>query len=414
MRVMSACFKAARSYYESLPGDASPLWRDPIRIAFDVSQAGPRKAGCGYYAAALLEGLLAAGGEHAFTLLGSFGDFVHQPLQALQLPRRGCSWGPRHLLRRHAERFWADRHRVEGLLAGVDLVHANNFWCPPWPLRSALVYTLYDMSFADHPEWHREGNRLGCFSGVQRAAVHADWIVAISQASRRAFLRHFPHVAPERVRVIYPGSRFDQPGFQVRPRRPRNAPWLEHRPFLLSTGTIEPRKNQLFLLEVYSRFRSRGGAAIPLVLAGRQGWLMEDFQRHLAASPWAGDVHWLGYVSDAELAWLYRHCLVNLYPSHYEGFGLPVLEGMGLGAPVICSDRTSLPEIVGEAGVLLPPDGAEAWVAALERLVTEPQQRLALAEAGRRRARHFDWQGSAQALLELYGEAVASTAERRL
>lgn len=372
-----------------------------------------RKAGCGYYAAALLDALLAVGGDHAFTLLGSFGDFVHQPLQALQPPRPDCRWGPRHLLRSQVEGFWRDRQRVAGLLAGMDLVQANNFWCPPWPLRPALVYTLYDMSFAEHPAWHRERNRLGCFNGVQRAAVNADWIVAISQASRQAFLRHFPHVPAERVRVIYPGSRFDQPGFQVRPRRPRSAPWLERRPFLLSTGTIEPRKNQLFLLEVYARFRARGGSAIPLVLAGGQGWLMDDFQQHLAACPWSSDVHWLGYVSDAELAWLYRHCLINLYPSHYEGFGLPVLEGLGFGAPVICSDRTSLPEIVGDAGVLLPPDGAEAWVAALERLVAEPQQRLSLAEAGRRRARQFDWQGSAQALLELYGEAVACTAARR-
>jgi glycosyltransferase involved in cell wall biosynthesis len=378
-----------------------------------VSQAGPRKAGCGFYAAALLDGLLAAGGDHAVTLLGSFGDFVHQPLMALQPPRSGCRWGPRHLWRGQAERFWNDPRRVGRLLHGVDLVQANNFWCPPWPLRPALVYTVYDMSVAEHPCWHRESNRLGCFSGLQRASVHADWFVAISQASRQAFLSHFPHVAPERVRVIYPASRFDQPGFQAKPRLPRAAPWLTQSPFLLSTGTIEPRKNQLFLLEVYARFRARGGAAIPLVLAGGQGWLMDDFQRHLADYPWAGDVHWLGYVRDAELAWLYRHCLVNLYPSYYEGFGLPVLEGMGMGAPVICSDRTSLPEIVADAGVLLPPDALEAWVVALEQLVAEPERRAYLAAAGQRRARQFDWQGSVQALLELYGEAVASTAARR-
>jgi glycosyltransferase involved in cell wall biosynthesis len=390
---------------------ASPA-NSPIRIAFDVSQAGPRKAGCGFYAAALVESLLAAGTDHRFTLLGSFGDFVHLPLMALLPPRRGCRWGPRHLLRRQAQRFWNDRQAVARLLNGVDVVQANNFWCPPWPVRPALVYTVYDLSFAEHPEWHRERNRLGCFQGMQRAAVQADGFVAISEASRRAFLRHFPHVKAGRVQVIYPASRFDQPGLDLKPRRPRAAPWLEHTPFLLSTGTIEPRKNQLFLLEVYARFRARGGAAIPLVLAGGQGWLMEAFQQHLASFPWASDVHWLGYVSDAELAWLYGHCLINLYPSHYEGFGLPVLEGMGFGAPVICSDRTSMPEIVGEAGVLLPPDALEAWVRALEDLVGEPQRRSLLAEAGRRRARRFAWQDSAKALLALYGEAVARAASR--
>lgn len=378
-----------------------------------MSQAGPRKAGCGFYAAALLEALLASPGEHQLTLLGSFGSFAHQPLQALRPPRAGCRWGPRLLLRGQAECFWGDRQRVERSMAGVDVVHANSFWSPPWPLRPALVYTVYDLSFAEHPDWHRQRNRLGCFEGMQRAAAWADWFVAISEASRRAFLRHFPHVAPERVRVIYPASRFNQPGFAPRPRPPRAARWLAHQPFLLSTGTIEPRKNQLFLLEVYGRYRAQGGAAMPLVLAGGQGWLMDDFRQRLARFPWAADVHWLGYVSDAELAWLYSHCLVNLYPSHYEGFGLPVLEGMGLGAPVICSNSTSLPEIVAQAGVLLSPNDGDAWVAALMGLVTEPARRQALAAAARARAASFNWQASAAALLELYDEAATSAARSR-
>lgn len=375
-----------------------------------MSQAGPRKAGCGFYAAALLEALLAMHGDHQLTLLGSFGSFAHQPLQALQLPRPGCRWGPRLLRRRQAERFWNDRQRVQRCFSGVDLVHANSFWSPPWPLRPPLVYTVYDLSFAEHPDWHRQSNRLGCFAGMQRAAAWADWFVAISEASRHAFLRHFPHVPAERVRVIYPASRFNQPGFAPRPQPPLKARWLAQRPFLLSTGTIEPRKNQLLLLEAYGRFRAQGGARMPLVLAGGKGWLMDDFKQQLARFPWAADVHWLGYVSDAELAWLYSHCLINLYPSHYEGFGLPVLEGMGFGAPVICSNTTSLPEIVGDCGMLLPPNDVDAWVAALMDLVGKPERRQALAEEARARATQFDWRQSAAALLELYAEAACSSA----
>ena len=378
-----------------------------------MSQAGPRKAGCGFYAAALLEALLSMPGDHQLTLLGSFGSFAHQPLQALQPPRRGCRWGPRLLLRSQAARFWNRRQRVERCLSGVDLLHANSFWSPSWPVRPALVYTVYDLSFAEHPDWHRQSNRLGCFAGMQRAAAWADWFVAISEASRNAFLRHFPHVPAERVRVIYPASRFSQPGFAFQPQAPRAARWLADRPFLLSTGTIEPRKNQLFLLEAYGRFRAQGGMPVPLVLAGGEGWLMDDFQHQLARFPWAADVHWLGYVSDAELAWLYSHCLINLYPSHYEGFGLPVLEGMGFGAPVICSNTTSLPEIVAEAGMLLPPDDGDAWVAALVALTAMPERRKALAGAARARARSFDWQRSAVALLGLYEDAVSEARSRR-
>ncbi len=159
-------------------------------------------------------------------------------------------------------------------------------------------------------------------------------------------------------------------------------------------------------MEVYNRFRERGGASIPLVLAGGKGWLMEGFERDLAASPYASDIHLLGYVSDRELIWLYRHCLLNLYPSHYEGFGLPVLVGMGLGAPVICSNSTSLPEIVADAGVLLDPADADGWVEALESLVADASRRGALAAAARERARAFDWQVSTRQLLDLYGEAA--------
>jgi glycosyltransferase involved in cell wall biosynthesis len=381
-----------------------------LRIGFDVSQTGPRKAGCGFYAAALIDGLLAADSGHHFTLFTSFGDFFHDPTQAAAFPHRrnGVAYGPRLLRRREAEAFWQNRDRATAQLESVDLVHANNFWCPPWALRSRLIYTLYDMSFADHPEWTTEKNRLGCFQGVLRASQYADWLVAISEASRDAFLRHFPHVDEARVRVIHPASRFGQPGFDQEESQPKAEMFHTGTPFILSTGTIEPRKNQRFLVEVYNRFRERGGAPIPLVLAGGKGWLMEGFEQELAASPWSSDIHLLGYVSDRELIWLYRHCLVKLYPSHYEGFGLPVLEGMGLGAPVICSSSTSLPEIVADAGVLLDPGDREGWVQALEGIVQDPQHRDNLAKAARKRAGAFDWQVSTRQLLDLYEEVVAS------
>ena len=383
-----------------------------LKIAFDVSQTGKRKAGCGFYAAALIDGLLESASQHHFTLLTSFGDFFHDPTQALAFPHRsqGVAYGPRLPRRSDAEVFWRDHQRVEGLLGGYDLVHANNFWCPPWRLRSTLLYTLYDMSFAEQPQWTTEKNRLGCFQGVLQASLNADWLIAISHASKRAFLRHFPHVPADRVRVIYPASRFDQPGFDLQPCQPQSQLFSSGQPFLLSTGTIEPRKNQRFLLEVYSRFRERGGAAIPLVLAGGKGWLMEDFEQELVESPWAADIHLLGYVSDRELIWLYRNCLLNLYPSHYEGFGLPVLEGMGQGAPVISSSSTSLPEIVADAGILLPPDDRDGWVEAIETLLSQPQTLADLADASSTRATAFNWKESTRQLLELYEEAAALSA----
>lgn len=383
----------------------------PLKIAFDVSQTGPRKAGCGFYAAALIDGLLASAEEHHFTLLTSFGDFFHDPTQVAAFPHRshGVNYGPRFLRRCDAHAFWNNKQRAGGLLDSFDLVHANNFWCPPWRLRKPLIYTVYDMSFADHPEWSTEKNRLGCFQGLQRASMYAGWLVAISQSSRQRLLHHFPQVESNRVRVIYPASRFDQPGFNLQPSQPRGELFRRGQPFLLSTGTIEPRKNQRFLIEVYHRYRERGGAAIPLVLVGRKGWLMQEFERDLAASPWAEDIHLIGYVSDQELIWLYRHCVLNLYPSHYEGFGLPVLEGMGQGAPVLSSNSTSMPEIVADAGILLAPSDKSAWVQAIESLLMQPRKQAVLAAAARQRAAAFSWQESTRQLLGLYEEAAVTS-----
>lgn len=174
------------------------------------------------------------------------------------------------------------------------------------------------------------------------------------------------------------------------------------KPFLLTTGTIEPRKNQAFLLDVYQEFRDRGGDAIPLIFAGKMGWMMDGFEDRVAASPWAGDIHILGYVSDGELAWLYQHCLVNLYPSHYEGFGLPVLEAMGFGAPLICSNSTSIPEVIGEAGILLAPNDHAAWVDALESMRAKPDRRMELKKRASSRIASFRWKKSTEQVTRLY------------
>jgi glycosyltransferase involved in cell wall biosynthesis len=375
-----------------------------LKIAFDISQTGRRKAGCGFYAAALLDGLLATDSKDEFSLMTSFGDFFHDPTQALAFPylNKGVHYGPRHLRRKDAERFWQSKDKGGRWLEQFDIVHANNFWCPPWPLPGKLIYTLYDMSFIDHPEWTTEKNRKGCREGVERATEFAAQFVAISEATKRAFLHHFPQVDPEKVHVIYPASRFGQPGFNPKPKQPKHKVFATGSPFLLSTGTIEPRKNQVFLLDVYQQFRDRGGDAVPLVFSGKMGWLMDNFKGRVAASPWAGDIHVLDYVSDSELAWLYQHCLVNLYPSHYEGFGLPVLEGMGFGAPFICSNSTSMPEIADTAGVLLSAHDVRRWVLAIESLVSDPQKRMKSKEAVTERAAHFDWEESVERISKLY------------
>ncbi len=377
-----------------------------MHIGFDVSQTGSNKAGCGFYADAMIGSMLELAPQNRYALYPSFGDHYFDALMPLRNPYSGkhVRYGPRHLTRETARAFWTGPD-AEVSLGEPDIVHANNFWCPTQLLSSRLIYTFYDMGFVINPAWTTEANRVACFDGVFRSAVAADWVVAISEASRAHYLSVFPHFAPDRIRVIYPCSRFATTANQG--KRPKVLADLPVGGYWLNVGTIEPRKNQHRLIEAYARYLALGGSPMPLVLAGGKGWLMEDFQKHVRELGLTDQVRMTGYVSDDELVWLYSNCYANLYPSLFEGFGLPVLEGMQFGAPTLASNSSSLPEVAGDAAILLAPEDTGAWTQAMLRLAANKNERDRLSSTARERAAHFDWKRSAAALLQLYQEALA-------
>ena len=378
-----------------------------MHIGFDISQTGAGKAGCGYFAHTMIQAILEVGPEHRYSLFPSFGDFYFDALMPKWNPYSGrnVNYGPLHLSREAAHAFWAQPD-IETLLGRPDIMHANNFWCPVKLVSSRLIYTFYDMSFVVDPSWTTEANRVGCFDGVFRSAMAADWVVAISAASKAHYLKIFPNFPEERIRVIHPYSRFTD--LTLNGKQPKA---LEHIPaggYWLNVGTIEPRKNQRRLVEAYARYLALGGVPMPLVLVGGKGWLMDDFQRHLSELGITAYIVMTGYVSDEELIWLYRNCYANLYPSLFEGFGLPVLEGMQFGAPTLASRSTSIPEVAGKSAILLDPEDIEGWAQAMLRLVSNRAEREQLSVAARKQAGRFDCKRSAAALLQLYAEALAS------
>jgi len=378
-----------------------------MHIGFDISQTGSGKAGCGYFAHAMIQAVLELAPEHRYLLFPSFGDFYFDALMPIRnpYPGRNVHYGPRHLSRETARVFWT-RSDVEASLDMPDIIHANNFWCPTQLASSRLIYTFHDMGFVVEPDWSTEANRVGCFDGVFRSAMAADWVVAVSKASRAHYLSMFPHFPEDRICVIYPCSRFsDSTAVGNRPKALMNIPaggyWL-------NVGTIEPRKNQRRLVEAYGRYLALGGISMPLVLAGGKGWLMESFQKHLVELGIETHVVMTGYVSDDELIWLYRNCYANLYPSLFEGFGLPVLEGMQFGAPTLSSRSTSIPEVAEDAAVLIAPEDTEGWAQAMLQLAASRTQRDQLSAAARVQAGRFDWKYSAASLMQLYEEALAA------
>jgi glycosyltransferase involved in cell wall biosynthesis len=398
-----------------------------MKIGFDVSQTGAGKAGCGYFAEGLIRALERLADGHEYFLYPAFGDVFWDPQCATATystnhPGFARMQAPASF--EESQRLWRNSQRArdfEARIGSPDLVHSNNFFCPRGLARARLVYTLHDLSFLVDPSWSTEPNRVGCLDGVFRAATSADWIVANSDYTRRHFLEVFPHYPAERTAVVYPASRYGAhfeapsgapsgPDRAAPPRpeqsyagpdgpappRPERFGQLKPESFWLSVGSLEPRKNQRRLVEAYLR----GGSRLPLILAGGPGWLMEDFARR----PPPGVVL-AGYVSDAELEWLYCNCFGFLYPSLFEGFGMPVLEALSLGAPVICSNTTSLPEVAGDAALLVDPLDVEALAAAMLQLEEKPV-RERLRTLGARQAQRFSWEASARKLLAIYEECL--------
>jgi glycosyltransferase involved in cell wall biosynthesis len=378
-----------------------------MHIGFDISQTGSGKAGCGFFTHAMITAMVANAPQHNYALYPSFGDFFFDGGMPVTTPYQGnhVKYGPRHTTLEAAARFWSQSD-VEAALGTPDIIHSNNFWTPLQIGSSRLIYTLYDIGFTVDPEWTTEANRVGCFEGVFKSAVVADWVVAISDYSRQHYLSLFPSFPADRVRVVYPCSRFVDSGQPGTP--PAALKGVGNNEFWLSVGTIEPRKNQRLLVLAYKKYLDAGGRAMPLVLAGGKGWLMDDFRDYVHGLGLADHVILTGYVSDEELIWLYRNCYASLYPSMFEGFGLPVLEGMQFGAPTICSNATSMPEVAGNGAILLSPLDADAWTQNMLELATDTVKRQQLSLAAQERAKQFDWQRSAAAMLEIYEEAMAS------
>lgn len=377
-----------------------------MHIGLDISQTGSNKAGCGYVAdsmAKILPNIIEA--KDRLTFYPFFGDFYfdRDPVIGEEYLKPNTNLVRLNSIGHDRKSFWSNKD-LEHLLGNPDVVHSNNYWCPIGLKKSRLVYTLYDLSFLIEPDWTTEANRIGCLEGVFRASIEADWIVAISESTRDDYLKLFPNYPPERISVINPASRFSGDEVGVIPKVLNVGKKLK---YWLCTGTVEPRKNQFFLAECFAEYLKSGGSISTLIFAGGSGWLMNNFKEKIEALGIENNVVFTGYVSDDELVWLYKNCYANLYPSFYEGFGLPVLEGMQFGAPTVVSSSSSLPEIANNAAILLSPNDRLGWVGAMHRLQSDTPFHQELANLGKLRANAFNWNSSANELFSLYKKVIS-------
>jgi glycosyltransferase involved in cell wall biosynthesis len=291
---------------------------------------------------------------------------------------------------------------------GADLFHAPHYVLPPLtPCRS--VVTIHDCIHLQFPEYLP--NRLGhvyARSSLWMAAHRSARVLTVSEASKRDILRHFG-ISPAKVHVIHnaideaygqdPGD--DEIG-RVRER------YQLHDPFVLYAGNIKPHKNLERLIEAFHLLRRGGLDHVKLVIIGDEISKYATLRRAVHRYKLHQHVRFFGFVPDKTLAALYRLAGVFVFPSLYEGFGLPPLEAMASGTPVVTSNVSSLPEVVGDAAVLIDPYDPVAIEQAMRRVLTEPALRDDLRRRGYARVKEFSWERSVRRLRDVYSEVLAS------
>lgn len=368
------------------------------RIAIDYTAAVRQKAGIGRYTRALVGALAGLDRANAYTLYvprngRALGEAEEFP------PNFRIVRGP--LGERAMVTLW-QRAQVplplELLTGAVDVVYSPDFVLPPARARRNIL-TVHDLSFRRVPEtavpnlrWYLEG-------AVPRAVNRADVILADSHATREDLIELFG-ADPARVRTLYSGcdARFRRVTAPAELERVM-ARYDLRKPFVLNVGTVEPRKNLTRLIEAFARLAP--ARELELVIAGGRGWLYDEI---LAAPERFGvreRVRFLGFTPDEDLPALYSLAEVFAYPSLYEGFGLPVLEALACGAAVVTADNSSLPEVAGDAALLVNARDVEALSAALVQALDDTRVRAELQARAMKQAGRFSWQASAETLREV-------------
>ncbi|OGZ33058.1 MAG: hypothetical protein A2V69_03900 [Candidatus Portnoybacteria bacterium RBG_13_40_8] len=328
--------------------------------------------------------------------------------------------------------------KIDKVLGGVNLFLSPHFLLTPLSRKSKIIVIFYDLSFIRFPEffslpklfWHK-------FIYPRKQAQKADLIVTISQSTKDDLISVYK-IAPEKIKVVYPGI---NKKFRLIDKNDPNllrvakkyklpvSPVGESDNFILYFGTIEPRKNILALIKAFEQIREEKSlppiqiqwkgfegmvkreqekffdfSNLKLVIAGSRGWLYKGVFKKIKESQFGKDIIFTGYVDEEDKPYLYNLADVFVYPSFFEGFGLPPLEAMACGVPTIVSNNSSLPEVVGEGAVTIDPNNINEIIFAIRKILENEELKNYLKNQGLKRARNFNWENTAQKFLKIFKE----------
>ncbi len=370
-----------------------------LRVCVDYSPVANCDTGLGRYAEQLGRHLLAR------------GDVEVAYYAATAAPERIPEYARGRL---QAEWRWGTRRWRGSVLAatllglrfdrrfqGVDVVHCTEHLLVPMA-RIPSILTVHDVVYLTHPEWHLPWNHRFLSLAMPIFARRARAIIAVSAYTAREVVSLL-HADPAKVHTIHEGvdARF-RPVRDAGKLAAVRARYGLQEPFILHLGAIEPRKNLPLLMRAFAALAAEPGFRHQLVIAGGKGWLYDEVYATADRLRLGERLRLTGRIADDDVPALYSAADIYAHPAHFEGFGLPPLEAMACGTPVIASDATSLPEVVGDAGLLVPPHDERAWAEALRRLASDRALHDRLAAEGLARARRFTWDETARRTAEVY------------
>jgi glycosyltransferase involved in cell wall biosynthesis len=363
---------------------------DRLRVCLDVLPLVGQPSGVG----AACRGLLEALAERPDVELSAYAVARKAFVARREIPR-SVRFRGRPIPSRLAQLGWqaASLPRAEFLTGGCDVVHGTNFAVPP-SRRAATVVTVHDLTAVRYPELCTPPTLR--YPGLVRAAVGAGAVVHVPSVFVREEVVQLLQVPAERVHVVHWG---------VPPVAEPTTPPPVEPPYLLALGTVEPRKDYPTLVAAFHAI-SRRDASLRLVVAGADGWGTDSLTGAVAERQLEDRVVRLGYVNEEERNALLWNAAALAYPSLYEGFGFPPLEAMAAGVPVVATRAGGVPEVVGDAALLVEPRDPVELAGALASVLEDGSTRRALLEAGRRRLASFSWSATAEQMLAVYRDAL--------
>lgn len=372
------------------------------RIAIDYTSAIQQRAGIGRYTRHLITALAALDHTTHYVLFSAGRDPL-PPAWPANFTRRELPISDRYL-----SIIW-QRLRlplpVELFTGRVDVYHSPDFVLPPL-IRARKVLTVHDLSFIRYPECSSPALLQYLVHSVPPSVRRADYLLADSLSTKHDLIELLG-IPEERVTVVYAGydPRF-HPQAQAKDRAVHEQYGIRG-PYILGLGTLQPRKNFCTLVRAYNQLVYEHHIPHKLVIGGGKGWLYNDILTTTQELGLEERVVFPGFVADEHLPALYRGAELFAFPSLYEGFGIPILEAMGCGTPVVTSNTSSLPEVAGDAALCVDPQDSAALADAIWQVLSDDTLRQTLRQRGLERVKLFTWEKAAIALLEVYRRALA-------